>query len=227
LAQPRNAVVGHLLATTIGICVSKLFQLSPDFDSLRWLGAAVACACATAAMSITKTVHPPAGATAMLAVADSSIEALGWFLLPVMMLGIALMMTTALLVNNLQRRFPVYWWTAEDLSAARRKKKKKIPSEEEGMEKHGNGSGKPSYEEDMSSTKSTDGGEQQQEKQQENKPAIRTFDLQLEHNSETGELILRQRDNIVLPMSTFLNPKDRLILETIYERLERGSEDEA
>lgn len=165
-------------------------------------------------MGITKTVHPPAGATAMLAVADYSISALGWFLLPVMMLGIALMMTTSLLVNNLQRRFPVYWWTAEDLSA----RKRKIHSEEDGTEK--NRSAKTSHEEDKTTDPAVGEGQQQQ------KPEIRTFDLQMEHNMETGELILRQGGNIILPMSTFLNPKDRLILETIYQRLERDSEDE-
>lgn len=116
LAQPRNAIVGHLISAVIGVGISKLFQLSPNFESIQWLGAALACATATAVMGLTKTVHPPAGATALMAVAEPNILHLGWFLLPVLIVGISLMMTVALVVNNIARRFPVYWWTGEDLS---------------------------------------------------------------------------------------------------------------
>ncbi|KAG5917547.1 hypothetical protein E4U53_004194 [Claviceps sorghi] len=62
-------------------------------------------------MALTKTVHPPAGATALLAVVDAALVRIGWFLLPVVLLGSALMLAVALLVNNIERRFPVYWWT--------------------------------------------------------------------------------------------------------------------
>jgi HPP family protein len=75
----------------------------------------LACAAATAAMALTKTLHPPAGATALLAVVDDSSLEMGWFLIPVVQLGCILMICTALLLNNIQRRYPVYWWTAEDL----------------------------------------------------------------------------------------------------------------
>lgn len=64
-------------------------------------------------MALTGTIHPPAGATALMAVADEDVSKLGWFLIPVVMLGCGVMMTMALLVNNIQRRFPFYWWTPE------------------------------------------------------------------------------------------------------------------
>lgn len=96
--------------------ICKLFRLSDDFESIRWLGGALSCATATAVMAMTKTVHPPAGATALLAVVDDEVVKLGWFLIPVMMLGCGLMLAVALLTNNIERRFPSYWWTPEDLS---------------------------------------------------------------------------------------------------------------
>lgn len=119
LAQPRNAIFGQLISSIVGVAVCKLFLLSDNFEKIRWSGGALACAAATASMALTKTVHPPAGATALLAVSDDTIVSLGWFLIPVVLLGCGLMLVVALIINNLQRRFPVYWWTPEDLGANR------------------------------------------------------------------------------------------------------------
>ncbi|KAK8058217.1 hypothetical protein PG994_008665 [Apiospora phragmitis] len=131
LSQPRNSILGQVLASVVGVAVAKLFALDPALLSdigggpeagvggpahdLTWLAGALACASATAVMALTGTVHPPAGATALLAVVDADVRALGWFLVPVMLLGSTLMLGVALLVNNLQRRFPVYWWTAGEV----------------------------------------------------------------------------------------------------------------
>jgi hypothetical protein len=121
LAQPRNALFGQFLSSIIGVGVCKLFALSPHFESIRWVGGALACACATAVMGLTKTVHPPAGATALLAVTNDESLLLGWWLVPVMVFGYSLMLGTALLINNIQRKFPMYWWTPEDLHRRRPK----------------------------------------------------------------------------------------------------------
>jgi CBS-domain-containing membrane protein len=69
-------------------------------------------------MGITKTVHPPAGATALLAATDPGISRMGWFLLPFVLLCSILMLCCALVVNNIQRQFPMYWWTPVDLKEA-------------------------------------------------------------------------------------------------------------
>jgi len=120
LAQPRNAIFGQLISAVIGVSICKLFALSPNFASIQWIGGALACATATALMALTKTVHPPAGATALLAVVDHVAVGLGWSLVPLVLLGCTIMLATALLVNNIQRRFPIYWWTPEDLGQRRR-----------------------------------------------------------------------------------------------------------
>jgi len=116
LAQPRNAFFGQVISSIVGVAVCKLFQLSPHFESIRWLGGALSCASATALMVLTKTVHPPAGATALLAVVQDDAVQLGWMLIPDMILGSVLMLSTALLLNNIPRQFPMYWWTPESLS---------------------------------------------------------------------------------------------------------------
>ena len=66
-------------------------------------------------MGATNTVHPPAGATALLAATSPEITILGWYLLALVLLGSTLMLASACIVNNIHRRFPVYWWTPIDL----------------------------------------------------------------------------------------------------------------
>lgn len=116
LAQPRNAILSQVLASVIGVAIRRFFEMGGvDSQEFMWLGGSLSCACATAVMALTGTVHPPAGATALLAVVDENVALLGWYLLPVMLLGCALMQAVALVVNNIQRRFPVYWWTPEEV----------------------------------------------------------------------------------------------------------------
>ncbi|KAJ5145796.1 uncharacterized protein N7515_000360 [Penicillium bovifimosum] len=115
-AQPRNAIFSQVIACFIGISISKLFALNPHAEAYTELGGALACALTTAVMILTSTMHPPAGATALLAVTHPQTVALGWFLFPVMLLGVVLMQAVAVLVNNVQRRYPLYWWTSHPLS---------------------------------------------------------------------------------------------------------------
>lgn len=66
-------------------------------------------------MAFTKTVHPPAGATSLLAAVDPKTRNLGWFLLPVVLISSILVLGSALLFNNIQRQFPLHWWTPAEL----------------------------------------------------------------------------------------------------------------
>lgn len=63
-------------------------------------------------MVLTKTIHPPAGATALLAATEPAIVGLGWLYVGVMVLGTVIMIGVACVVNNVQRQFPVFWWAA-------------------------------------------------------------------------------------------------------------------
>jgi CBS-domain-containing membrane protein len=68
-------------------------------------------ALALSLMQITKTVHPPAGATALIAVVTPGIYAISWFYIGIVALSAAIQIAVACLVNNAERKYPQYWWT--------------------------------------------------------------------------------------------------------------------
>ena len=78
-----------------------------------WLAGAVAVATAIAVMHLTKTLHPPGGATALIAVIGSDeIHNLGYlYALVPAGLGALIMLVVALLINNIpkNRRYPDFW----------------------------------------------------------------------------------------------------------------------
>jgi CBS-domain-containing membrane protein len=108
LAQPRNLVGGHILSAIVGVFC---YQLFPD---QLWLAAALAVASAIALMHLTKTLHPPGGATALIAVIGSpQLHDIGYLyaLIPVTR-GAIILLIVALLVNNIPktRQYPKFWW---------------------------------------------------------------------------------------------------------------------
>lgn len=111
LAQPRNFVGGHAVSATMGVLV---YALCPHTYPV--FAAALAVSLAVAAMHITRTLHPPGGATALIAVIGSDkVHDLGllYIACPVLA-GCLIMLVVALLVNNLsgnpKRHYPVYWY---------------------------------------------------------------------------------------------------------------------
>lgn len=117
LAQPRNAIFGHTFSAVIGVAISKAFQSAPEpfFENYSWVAGALACALASWIMSVTKTVHPPGGATAILACTSREVVESGWGFVPLVMIGSLLMLAVALLFNNTLRQYPVFWWTPEEV----------------------------------------------------------------------------------------------------------------
>jgi len=107
LAQPRNLIGGHVLSAIIGVTSYQLFH------GQMWLAASAAVATAIAVMHATKTLHPPGGATALIAVIGSQkIHALGYlYVLVPVGTGAPIMLLVALLVNNIpkSRRYPEFW----------------------------------------------------------------------------------------------------------------------
>ena len=106
LAQPRNLVGGHVLSAVIGVA---LFQILGD----NFVSAGLAVALAIVAMTLTDTIHPPGGATALIAViGGDAVHELGFlYVLMPTGLGALLLLVVALIVNNIPktRRYPVYW----------------------------------------------------------------------------------------------------------------------
>jgi CBS-domain-containing membrane protein len=106
LAQPRNLLGGHVISALIGVTAFKL--LAPHL----WLAAALAVAVSIAVMHATKTLYPPGGATALIAVISGpQVTNYLYALIPVGA-GALVMLAVALLVNNLapRRRYPEFWW---------------------------------------------------------------------------------------------------------------------
>lgn len=65
MAQPRNLVGGHLVSAIVGVTVAKFVP------EILWLTAPLAVSFSIVLMQITKTLHPPGGATALIAVIGS------------------------------------------------------------------------------------------------------------------------------------------------------------
>lgn len=107
LAQPRNLIGGHIMAAFIGVAVCRILMSQP------WFAAALAVSTAIAVMHLTRTLHPPAGATALNAViGGAKVHQLGFIypILPVA-LGAFILLAVALVFNNIprNRRYPEFW----------------------------------------------------------------------------------------------------------------------
>lgn len=104
LAQPRNLIGGHVLSAFIGVTVYKLVP------EVLWISAPLSVSLSIVVMQMTKTLHPPGGATALIAVIGSEkIKALGyWYVLSPVLSGVVILLVVALIVNNLttERKYP-------------------------------------------------------------------------------------------------------------------------
>ncbi|MBF0464574.1 MAG: HPP family protein [Nitrospirae bacterium] len=108
LAQPRNLIGGHVISAIIGVTCYKLFHIH------MWLAAPLAVATAIAVMHMTRTLHPPGGATALIAViGGKTVNDLGFmYALVPAGAGAVIMLIIALIVNNIPktRNYPEYWF---------------------------------------------------------------------------------------------------------------------
>lgn len=108
-SQPRNLVGGHIISALIGVSFYQYIPLD-----IPILGA-LTVATSISAMQLTKTIHPPGGATALIAViGGSEIHQLGYYyVLTPILSGVTIMLIVALIVNNLSKNpklhYPKYW----------------------------------------------------------------------------------------------------------------------
>ncbi|KUG08499.1 HPP family protein [Solirubrum puertoriconensis] len=110
LAQPRNLLGGHVLSAIVGVTVHRLVPHE------LWLAAALSASLSIVLMQITKTLHPPGGATALIAnLGSAEVKALGyWYVLMPVLTGAVLLLVVALIFNNLTsaRHYPAnkHWY---------------------------------------------------------------------------------------------------------------------
>jgi CBS-domain-containing membrane protein len=110
VAQPRSLIGGQTIAAICGVTAFKLFTAHLG------VAAGLAVASATAIMLMTGSLHPPAGATALIAVlGPAKVHSLGYvYILSPVLFGVFVLLVLAVLMNNLspeeQRHYPVSWW---------------------------------------------------------------------------------------------------------------------
>lgn len=102
LSQPRNVIFGHVLSAVVGVAIYMMFGLT-------WWSPAIGVALALVVMLLTKTTHPPGGATALFAVLSKAHPS--YILTPIAM-GAVIMVIIGLLTNNISpnRNYPRYWY---------------------------------------------------------------------------------------------------------------------
>ena len=124
LAQPRNLIGGHVISAFVGVVIYKLL---PD---VIWLTAPLAVSLSIVMMQITKTLHPPGGATALIAVVGSEkIKALGFLYIisPVLTCSLILLVV-ALIFNNMtpHRKYPTDQYFTRSLIRSLKRTHKRI-----------------------------------------------------------------------------------------------------
>ncbi len=105
-SQPRNVLGGHLVSALVGILCYTYLPALPGLQE----GAAVGLA--TILMLLTRTMHPPGGATGLIAVIGSEyLHALGWKYLLLVAMGMGVLLLLALIINNLVKpgSYPQRW----------------------------------------------------------------------------------------------------------------------
>jgi CBS-domain-containing membrane protein len=97
LAQPRNLIGGHIISAFIGVTCQQIFP------ETYWLSTSLAVAMSIFIMQLTRTLHPPGGATALIAVIGSDkIKSLGyWYLLSPVLSGVIVLLIVSLITNNI------------------------------------------------------------------------------------------------------------------------------
>jgi hypothetical protein len=101
LAQPRNLIIGNLIGGLSSLVMLNLFGSGP------WV-MALAVATAIQVMQLTKTLHPPGGAVALVGVMSNA----KWeFLFTPVLTGSIVLLLCTVIFNNLMpgRSYPEHW----------------------------------------------------------------------------------------------------------------------
>lgn len=109
-AQPRNLFGGHLIGGLTGCSIRLIF----GEDGETFLAVAIAAALTLFIMQITGNQHPPAGATAVIAlVSPKTFPWAGFqYVITPVLSGCCVLFFVALTINNLasSRHYPIYWY---------------------------------------------------------------------------------------------------------------------
>lgn len=110
LAQPRHLVGGQVVCAITGVVVTRLFRLTSrshfeagwvngEIPKIVWINGALAMALSSLAMQVTGTVHPPGGATALIAATTPGAITMSWRYIYIVLVSSLLMLGWALIIN--------------------------------------------------------------------------------------------------------------------------------
>jgi CBS-domain-containing membrane protein len=101
LAQPRNLVGGHVFSSLVAVSLVALCGSGP-------LSISLAVGLSILVMYLTRTIHPPGGATALIGVQG---HAGPYFILVPVLAGALILLVVALFTNNVvhHRQYPKNW----------------------------------------------------------------------------------------------------------------------
>lgn len=104
LAQPKNLFNGHLISAIIGVTCYKIL------GDYLWVAAPLAVSLSIIGMQMAKSLHPPGGATALIAVTGGpTITNLGYeYVFSPVLTGVTILFIAALIFNNIphKRQYP-------------------------------------------------------------------------------------------------------------------------
>ena len=104
LAQPRNVLLGHFVSACIGVVVH-------DFFGATFWSIALGVALALVLMTVTYSIHPPAGATAYIAVQTGGLGAAYMYIFNPVIVGAFVLVLIGVIFNKLgKREYPTHWW---------------------------------------------------------------------------------------------------------------------
>ncbi|KMT22849.1 HPP family protein [Clostridium cylindrosporum] len=90
-ARPQNVICGHVLAAITGIVMYKVFGIT-------WWSLALTVTIANGIMIITNTIHPPAGATSLIAILTKASPI---FIIKPVLVGTIILVVWAILMNKI------------------------------------------------------------------------------------------------------------------------------
>lgn len=101
LSQPRNLIGGHVVSAVVAVGVVALLGSNP-------ISIALGVGLAMSAMNLTRTTHPPGGATALIGVQAAAGPT---FVLVPVLAGALILLAVALFTNNVvyHRKYPQHW----------------------------------------------------------------------------------------------------------------------
>lgn len=102
-SQPRNVIGGHCIAAFIGVTIQQSV-----LGQHLWLAIPTTVSLAIVTMLATKTLHPPAGGTSLIALAGAG----GFQIMCPITLTATVLIGSGIVFNNMfnENKYPTYWW---------------------------------------------------------------------------------------------------------------------